>query len=149
NRPEALEALAARLHALPALVVETRHVALGVCRGLRFGLVQHPQSALDVYVEGALRRSAPLARDAHGPRAVLNAVERLLGSAEAERDKAARDLTIAQGQLRDYEARLGTAFAHAGYLAELTALRNQLETALSRPAQEGAEASIPSVGTLV
>src|SRR5262249_3461898 len=74
NRPEALEALAARLHALPALVVETRHVALGVCRGLRFGLVQHPQSTLDVYVEGALRRSAPLARDARRPRAGLNAV---------------------------------------------------------------------------
>jgi hypothetical protein len=149
SRPEALEALATRLHALPVLVVETRRVALGLARGLRFGLVQHPQGTLDVYVEGALRRSTPLARDAHGPRALLNAVERLIGSAEAERDKAARDLTIAKGQLRDYEARLGTAFVHAGYLAKLTALRNQLETALSRPAQEGAEAALPPVGVLV
>ena len=66
-----------------------------------------------------------------------------------ERDKAARDLEIAQGQRRDYEARLGAAFAHAGYLATLTDLRNQLEAALSRPAQDGAEASLPSVGVLV
>ena len=149
SRHEALEALAARLHARPAFVVETRRVALGLACGLRFGLVQHPQGALEVCIEGALWRSTPLARDAHGSRAILNAVERLLGSAAAERDKATRDLTIAQGQLRDYEARLGTAFVHAGYLAELTELRNQLETTLSRPAQDDTETSLPSVGTLV
>jgi hypothetical protein len=129
--------------------LETRTVALGLARGLRFGLVQHPQGVPEVYVEGALRRSTALARDVHGPRAILNAVERLIGSAEAERDKATRDLEIARGQLRDYEARLGAAFAHAGYLAALTDLRNQLEAALSRPAQDGAEASLPPVGTLV
>jgi len=54
------------------------------------------------------------------PRAILNAVERLIGSAAPERDKVSRDLAIAQGQLRDYEARLGAGFAHAAYLAELT-----------------------------
>ena len=88
----------------------------------------------------------PLARDVHGPRAILNAVERLIGSAATERDKAARDLAIAQGQRRDYEARLGAGFAHAAYLAELTDLRNQLEAALSSTAQEGAEASRPPMG---
>jgi hypothetical protein len=124
-------------------------VPLGVSRGLRFGLVQHPQGTPDVYIEGALRRSAPLARDVHGPRAILNAVERLIGSAESERDKARRDLTIAQGQRRDYEARLGAGFAHAAYLETLTGLRNQLEAALSSTAQEGAEASLPPVGELV
>ena len=98
SRHDALEALAARMHALPAIVYETHSVPLGVSRGLRFGLVQHPQGTPDVYIEGALRRSAPLARDVHGPRAILNAVERLIGSAESERDKARRDLTIAQGQ---------------------------------------------------
>jgi len=149
SRHDALEALAARLQSLPAVVYETCSVLLGVSRGLRFSLVQHPQGAPEVYIEGALRRSAPLARDLHGPRAILNAVERLIGSAEAERDKATRDLEIAQGQRRDYEARLGAAFAHAGYLAALTDLRNQLEAALSRTAQDGAEASLPTVGTLV
>ena len=99
-----------------------RAASLWVCtRGLRFGLVQHPQGAPEVYVEGALRRSTPLARDVHGPRAILNAVERLIGSAAAERDKARRDLEIAQGQLRDYEARLGAGFPHATYLEALTA----------------------------
>ena len=74
-------------------------MALGLYRGLRFGLVQHPQGAPEVYIEGALRRSTALARDVHGPRAILNAVERLIGSAATERDKATRDLAIAQGQL--------------------------------------------------
>jgi N12 class adenine-specific DNA methylase len=149
SRHDALEALAARLHALPAVVVETRMMPLGMYRGLRFGLVQHPQGPPEVVIEGALRRCAPLARDAHGPRAIFNAVERLIGSTEAERDKASRDLAIAQGQRRDYEARLGAGFAHAGYLEDLTTLRNQLETALSRPAQDDAETSLPPVGVLV
>src|SRR5207244_9942633 len=113
------------------------------------GLVQHPTGAPEVSIEGVLRRCAPLARDTYGPRAILNAVERLIGSAEAERDKAARDLAIAQGQRRDYEARLGAVFAHAGYLATLADLRNQLEAALSRTAHDGAEASLPSAGGLV
>ena len=118
-------------------------------RGLRFGLVQHPQGAPEVYVEGALRRSTPLARDVHGPRAILNAVERLIGSAAAERDKARRDLEIAQGQLRDYEARLGAGFPHATYLEALTGLRTQLEAALSSTTHEEAEGSLPTVGDLV
>jgi hypothetical protein len=148
-RHDALEALAARLQSLPALVYETRTVPLGQYCGLRFGLVQHPQGAPEVYVEGTLTRYTPLARDVHGPRALLNAVERLLSTAASERDKAIRDLTIAQGQLRDYETRLGAGFAYAAYLEELTGLRNQLEAALSGTAQEGAEASLPTVGALV
>jgi hypothetical protein len=88
-------------------VSETRSVALGLYRGLHFGLVQHPQGTPEVYLEGALRRSTALARDVHGPRAILNAVERLIGSAAAEREQTTRDLAIAQGQRRDYEGRLG------------------------------------------
>jgi hypothetical protein len=149
SRPDALEALAARLQSLSTLVYDTRTVALGQYRGLRFGLVQHPQGAPEVYVEGVLRRSTPLARDVHGPRAILNAVERLLSTAASERDKAIRDLTIAQGQLRDYETHLGAGFAHAAYLEELTGLRHQLEAALSHTAQEAAERSLPTVGALV
>jgi hypothetical protein len=149
NRHDALEALATRLHALPALVYETHTVPLGLVRGLRFGLVQHPQSAPEVYLEGAVRRSTSLARDVHGPRAILNAVERLIGSAAAERDNARRDLEIARGQLHDYEARLGTGFAHAAYLEALTALRTQLEAALSSTTHEEAEGSLPTVGDLV
>jgi hypothetical protein len=150
SRHDALEALATRLHALPALVYETHTVPLGLVRGLRFGLVQHPQGgAPEVYVEGTLRRSTALARDVHGPRAILNAVERLIGSAAAERDKARRDLEIARGQLRDYEARLGTGFPHAAYLEALAGLRTQLEAALSSTTHDDAEGSLPTVGDLV
>jgi hypothetical protein len=88
SREDALEVLGARLHSLPALIPQTRDVPLGVYRGgLRFGLVLHPHSASEVSVAGALTRCAPLSREFHGPRATLNAIERLLGSYEAERDK--------------------------------------------------------------
>ena len=52
------------------------------------------------------------------------------GYAEAEA-KTQRDLEIAQGQLRDYEARLGATFGHEAYLKELASLRDRLEVALS------------------
>ena len=149
SRHDALEALAARLHALPALVYETHTVALGLVAACALAWCSIRRAPRRCTSRAPCRRSAPLARDVHGPRAILNAVERLIGSAEAERDKARRDLAIAQGQRRDYEARLGAAFAHAAYLEALTDLRNQLEAALSRTAQEGAEASLPTVGALV
>src|ERR1700722_20508531 len=42
-----------------------------------------------------------------------------------------QELTIAESQLRDYQARLGKPFAHEDYLAGLTELRDQLKAALS------------------
>jgi hypothetical protein len=149
SREEAPEALALRLQTLPALVPQTRTVPLGVCRGLPFGLVLHPQGAPEICVEGALTRVSQLARDFHGSRAILNAVERLIGSAAPEREKIARDVGIAQGQLRDYEARLGAGFAHAGYLEELTGFRNQLEAALSSHTQQVSEAPVSAVEEIV
>src|SRR5207302_9629716 len=69
-------------------------------------------------------------------RAVLNAVERLAGTYEGPCDAARQELAIAQGQLRDHEARLGQAFAHDAYLAELTHLRDQLKAGLSQATPE-------------
>jgi hypothetical protein len=112
-------------------------------------MVLHPHGAPEVYLEGALIRCAPLSREFHGPRAILNALERLVGGYEAERDKTARDISIARSQQRDYEARLGAGFAHAGYLEELTTLRNQLEAALASNAQQVSDASLPTVGAIV
>jgi hypothetical protein len=149
SRHDALAALTSRLHALPASVSEVRTVPLGTYRGLQFGLVLHPQGTPEVYMEGILTRCAQLARESYGPRAILNAVERLVGTYEAERDKTARDLGIAQGQHRDYAMRVGAGFAHAMYLEALTSLRNQLEAALSSTAQAGVDASLPTVGALV
>ena len=66
---------------------------------------------------------------------MLNAVERTVGSYAEEEAKTQRDLEIAQGQLRDYETRLGTRFAHTDYLEALAELRDHLEAALSSPTE--------------
>ena len=126
GRDEVLDILARRLHAVPDHVYERRTFPLGRYRGLSFSLVLQPQGTPDVCVEGAVIRYGTLSHDSHGPRAILNAVERVIGSYEAEREKTTRDLDIAQGQFRDYEARLGAGFAHEAYLEELTGLRHQL-----------------------
>ena len=81
---------------------------------------------------------AMLSRDHHGPRAVMNALERLAGTYEGQRDTTRQDLAIAQAQLRDYEARLGRPFAHDAYLAELTGLRDQLKAGLSQATPDAA-----------
>ena len=78
-RPTAdpLAALAPALDALPAFVMQDRRRQLGTYRGLRFGMVLHPQWAPELYLEGTATRLHQLSRDHHGPRAVLNALERL------------------------------------------------------------------------
>jgi hypothetical protein len=149
SREDALERLATRLQALPSSVAETRDMPLGTCQGLRFSLVLHPQGAPDVCVEGVTTRYGTLSRDSHGPRAILNAVERVIESYEAEREKTKRDLDIAQGQQRDYQARLGAGFAHDRYLEELTGLRNQLEAALSGTEQKPEAPALPPAHELV
>jgi hypothetical protein len=80
---------------------------------------------------------------------VLNAVERTVGGYEGEREKTQRDLTIAQGQLSDYEARLGGRFAHAAYLEELTNLRDKLEARLSASESTPETDALPPIHILV
>ena len=130
NREDAIDLLGLRLKSLPGKVSEPRSVPLGTYQGLTFGIVLHPHSH-EAFLEGAITRTAALSRDAHGPRAILNALDRLIGTYPAQAATARTDLAIAQGQLRDYDSRLGQAFAHDAYLAELTGLRDQLKTALS------------------
>jgi hypothetical protein len=98
-----------------------------------------------VRVQGAATRFLDLSREHRGPRAVLNAVDRLIGSDDAERERTLRDLALAQGQLRDYQARFGISFAQGEYLEALTVLRRQLEAALS----ETPSPDVPSTGELV
>ena len=133
---DVLKPLGKQLNALPDKVHETRPVPLGTYRGLRFGLVLYPHGAPDAFLEGATTRHAALSRDSHGPRAVLNALDRLAGSYDAQAATARKDLAIAEGQLRDYQARLGQPFTHDAYLAELTSLRDELKAALSEAAPE-------------
>jgi hypothetical protein len=72
-----------------------------------------------------------LSREHQGPRAVLNALERLASGYRSDCDRVQQDLGIAESQLRDYQARLGKPFPHEGYLSELTTLRDLLKASLS------------------
>ena len=131
SREDAPAILAGQLEALPRNVRDTTRVPVGIYRGLRFGMVLHPQFPPDVYLEGAITRQSTLSRDHQGPRAVLNALERLAGGYGSECDRVRQDLSIAESQLHDYQARLGNPFLHDAYLSELTTLRDQLKVGLS------------------
>jgi hypothetical protein len=127
------------LATVPVRVSEPRRIPLGICRGLRFGLMLHPQFSPEVFLEGATTRRDTLSREFHGPRAVLNAVEKLAGSYAHPCSTVKQELAIAESQLRDYQARLGAPFTHDAYLSQLTDLRDQLKVGLSAhaPAADG------------
>jgi N12 class adenine-specific DNA methylase len=131
SREDAPAVLADQLDHLPRQVRDTTRVPLGTYRGLKFGMVLHPQFPADVYLEGVIIRQSGLARDHQGPRAVLNALERLASGYGSEIVRVRQDLSIAESQLRDYRERLGKPFPHEMYLGELTDLRDQLKTQLS------------------
>jgi hypothetical protein len=135
-RDDALAVLGNQLEALPRNVRETRRVPLGIHRGLRFGLVLHPHFPPDVYLQGAATRQTMLSREHQGPRAVLNALERLASGYSSDCDHVRQDLGIAESQLRDYQARLGKPFPHDAYLSELTTLRDLLKASLAGMAPE-------------
>ncbi len=130
-RDDVLAMLGQRLEAMPQFITGRERFALGVYRGLRFGLELHPQHAPELYLEGTVTRLDRLSREHHGPRAILNALERLLGGYGPESDRTRQDLAIAEGQFRDYQARLGKPFPHEDYLKQLTGLRDQLKAGLS------------------
>ncbi len=147
-REDVAAVLARKLDSLPLVVRDTTRVPIGTYHGLRFGLVLHPQFPPDVYLEGAITRQTGLSRDHQGPRAVLNALERIATGYGSECLRVRQDLAIAESQLRDYQARLGKAFPHDAYLSQLTALRDQLKAGLSASAHESGEGKGPSVSEL-
>jgi N12 class adenine-specific DNA methylase len=130
-RADAAAALGRALDAVPPAVRERRRFPLGTYRGLRFGLILHPVFPPEVYLEGAVTRQDSLSRDHRGPRAVLNALDRLAAGYRTEAERTRQDLAIAAAQLRDYQARLGQPFRHEAYLAELTQLRDRLRAGLA------------------
>jgi hypothetical protein len=79
GREDVAAVLTGQLDSLPRNVRETTRVPLGIYRGLRFGLVLHAEFPPEVYLEGAISRQSGLSREHQGPRAVLNALERLAG----------------------------------------------------------------------
>jgi N12 class adenine-specific DNA methylase/SAM-dependent methyltransferase len=125
------DVLAGQLERLPERVMATGRFPLGVYRGLKFGIILHPQWSPEVYLEGAATRQDTLSREHHGPRAILNAVERLAREYGPASNSTRQELAISENQLRDYQARLGSPFSHEMYLSELTGLRDQLRVGLS------------------
>jgi N12 class adenine-specific DNA methylase len=140
--------LSGKLDALPKNVRETARVPIGIYHGLRFGLILHQQFPPDVYLEGAMTRQTTLSREHQGPRAVLNALERLASGYGSECVRVQQDLAIAEAQLRDYQARLGKPFTFDAYLTELTGLRDQLKAGLSGTAHAPGKEEGPSVSAL-
>jgi hypothetical protein len=70
---------------------------------------------------------------------VLNAAKWLADSYGSACDSLRRELSIAEAQQRDFQARIGRPFGHAEYLSQLTDLRDQLKAGLSSDVQpEGA-----------
>jgi hypothetical protein len=147
-REDKTAALAGELDTLPTNIRDKTRVPLGTYRGLRFGMVLHPQWSPEVYLEGATTRLDTLSRDHHGPRTVLNALDRLANGYATESARVKQDLSIAESQLRDYQTRLGKPFLHDAYLTELTALRDQLKAGLSATAHQPDNQEGPSVADL-
>jgi hypothetical protein len=139
---EEVAALGHALEALPERVMQDRRVPLGTYRGLRFGMVLHPQWTPAVYLEGQIIRQDTLSREHQGPRAVLNAVERMAKGYGIEAERTRQDLGIAQSQLRDYQARIGQPLQHADYLTQLTTLRDRLKAGLSGAAPQDGELTV-------
>ena len=80
--------------------------------------------------------------------AVLNALERLADGCGSDCVRVRQDLTIAESQLRDYQASLGKPFLHDAYLAELTTLRDQVKAGLSGATPEPGSDAGPSASEL-
>ena len=137
---ELVEALAGKLAQVPWNVREQTRVPLGSYKGLKFGLIVHPQFPPDVYLEGEITRTQGLSREHQGPRAILNAIDRIAGNYRLEIERYGQEKSIAESQLRDYQARLGKEFLHEKTLNELTGLRHQLKECLSaKPDDENCE----------
>jgi N12 class adenine-specific DNA methylase len=139
-RPEeAFSALGEALKDVRWEVFETRRATLGRMRGFRFGIITRRAFSPEVFIEGEGTRVVPLSREARGPRAVLNALDRLFDGFDGSIGEIQRELALAEAKLKDYQARLDAPFPHERYVEELMMLRDELEASLSAPAQNGGE----------
>ena len=130
------EAVGERMAALPEKVSETRRCKLGTHRGLEFGLILHPLGGAEVYLDGAVTRRAALLRGSPGPRAVLNALERLADGYESEVQHVREDWRWHRGSSATTTPASDEPFPHGAYLGELTDLRDRLKAGLSQATPE-------------
>lgn len=147
-RDDVIAVLDTKLDSMPWTVSNRTRVPIGTYRGLAFGLILHPSFPPDVYLEGKTTRSYGLSKEHQGPKAVLNAVERIANSYGSEIVLLRADNMITEGQLRDYQQRFGKPFTHEGYLGELTTLRDALKARLSSRQGEEQEQKGPDTSEL-
>jgi hypothetical protein len=132
-----VEAIGERMKRMPDRVGETYTTRLGTHRGLTANLILHPLGGTEVTLDGQTRFREQLMRENPGPRAVLNALERLVADYEPEIKHVRGSTALKRDQLRDFESRLGRPFQHAEYAIQLTDLRDQLKLGLSENPPEG------------
>ncbi len=133
------EAIGHRMGRMPEKVSETYRTDLGTYRGLKASLILHPLGGTEGVLDGAVRCREQLVRDNPGPRAVLNALERLADRYEGDIRHLKAEIAVKEGQLRDFESRLGRPFEHEDYQSQLADLRDRLKFGLSEHAPEGGE----------
>ena len=140
-----MEAVGKQMQRMPERVTETYRTRLGTYRGLECGMIMHPLGGTEVHLDGAVRCREMLMRDNPGPRAVLNALERLADGYEAGIHHLKADISVKVSHLRDYEGRIGKPFAHEAFKSQLAELRDLLKLGLSEHPPEG----LPAVAELV
>ena len=149
HRDDELAILGRSLDALPDRPREFTRVPIGAIAASPSAWSCTPTAPPKYSSKARRSRHGLLSRDHRGPRAVMNAIDRLAGTYDGQCDTTAQDLAIARTQLRDHEARIGRPFAHDAYLAELTSLRDQLKAGLSQATHEAAAPTAgPSVSEL-
>jgi hypothetical protein len=103
---DAAVALSARLEQLPSWVDAATRIPLGNLRGLSFGMVLRPGFPPDAFLQGKSTLSTIFAKQRPGPRAVMNGLHALAGNCAIEANSVGQRIDIAEGQLRDYAARI-------------------------------------------
>jgi hypothetical protein len=103
---DAAVALSARLEQLPSWVDAATRIPLGNFRGLSFGMVLRPGFPPDAFLQGKSTLSTIFAKQRPGPRAVMNGLHALAGNCAIEANSVGQRIDIAEGQLRDYAARI-------------------------------------------
>ena len=131
------EGIGERMKRMPEKVSETYRTRLGTFHGLEAGIILHPLGGTEVVLDGAVRCREQLIRDNPGPRAVLNALERLADGYEGDIRHLKAEIALKEGQLKDYESRLGKTFEHEEYASQLADLRDKLKLGLSEKPPEG------------
>jgi hypothetical protein len=139
NGSLSVEVIGDRMNRMPDKVDKAYNTKLGKHRGLEAGIILHPLGGTEVYLDGAVRCREQLIRDNPGPRAVLNALERVADGYESDIRHLKAEIAVKQGQFKDFESRLGREFEHESYRSELTDLRDRLKLGLSEHAPEGGE----------